>query len=102
MAADLRKQRRPALTSRTSHGYTSPPMAGSGRDGAWAGMGTGWAVTSTLVAGIAVWGGIGYLVDRLVGSDRVFVAFGIVLGAAGGIYIVYQRYGKRGRDGGSA
>lgn len=77
-------------------------MAGSGRDSAWAGMGTGWAVTSTLVAGIAVWGGIGYLVDRLVGSDRVFVAFGILLGAAAGIYVVYLRYGKRGRDGGSA
>ena len=65
-------------------------------------MGTGWAVTSTLVAGITVWGGIGYLVDRLVGTDQVFIAFGIVLGAAGGIYIVYLRYGKRGRDGGSA
>lgn len=76
-------------------------MAGSSRDGAWAGFGTGWTITSTLLAGIAVWGGIGYLVDRLAGTS-VFVAAGIVLGAACGIYIVYLRYGKRGRDDASA
>ncbi|MCI0632706.1 MAG: AtpZ/AtpI family protein [Actinobacteria bacterium] len=76
-------------------------MAGSSRDGAWAGFGTGWTITSTLLAGIAVWGGIGYLVDRLAGTS-VFVAVGIVLGAAAGIYIVYLRYGKRGRDDASA
>ena len=48
-----------------------------------------------------MWGGIGYLVDRLAGTS-VFVAVGIVLGAAAGIYIVYLRYGKRGRDDASA
>ena len=77
-------------------------MAGSSRDGAWAGLGTGWTITSTLLAGIAVWGGVGYLVDRLAGTSGVFVAVGILLGAAGGIYIVYLRYGKRGRDDASA
>ncbi len=67
------------------------------RGDAWSGMGIGWAITATLAAGMAVWGGIGYLVDRLVGTSRVFLAIGIVLGAAGGIYLVYLRYGKEKR-----
>jgi F0F1-type ATP synthase assembly protein I len=64
------------------------------RDDAWSGMGTGWTITSILIAGILVWGGVGYLVDRLVGTERVFAAIGFVLGAVGGIYLVYLRYGR--------
>jgi ATP synthase protein I len=70
-------------------------MAGSpNRNDAWAGMGIGWGITSTLIAGILVCGGLGYLIDRLAGTPRVFSAIGMVLGAAGGIYLVYLRYGK--------
>jgi ATP synthase protein I len=70
-------------------------MAGSGRDGAWAGMGIGWAVTATLVGGIAVWGSLGYAADRLFGiTPRILTAVGIVLGAGGAIYLVYLRFGK--------
>lgn len=63
-------------------------------------MGTGLAIASTMLAGMLVWGGLGYLVDRLVWSSRVFTAFGIILGAAAGGYIVYLRYGRsdRGRS----
>jgi len=67
------------------------------RDSAWAGMGTGWSITSTLIAGMLAWGGIGYLVDRLLGT-QVFAGIGIVLGGAGGVYIVYLRYGRGNRD----
>jgi ATP synthase protein I len=78
-------------------------MAGSGRDGAWAGIGIGWAVTATLVGGILVWGSLGYLADRLLGiNPRVLTAVGIVLGAAGAIYLVYLRFGKgEGNHGGA-
>jgi F0F1-type ATP synthase assembly protein I len=70
-------------------------MAGSDRNGAWAGMGIGWAVTSTLVGGILVWGSLGYLADRLLGlHTRIFTAVGIVLGAGAAIYLVYLRFGK--------
>jgi ATP synthase protein I len=76
-------------------GYTSAPMAGSSGDGAWAGMGIGWAVVSTLIGGIVVWGGLGYLADRLLGlNPRILTAVGIVLGAGAAIYLVYLRFGK--------
>lgn len=67
------------------------------RGDGWGGMGTGLAIASTMLAGMLVWGGIGFLVDRLVWSSRVFTAVGIVLGAAASGYIVYLRYG-RGED----
>ena len=35
--------------------------------------------------------------DRLLGT-QVFVGIGIVLGGAGGVYIVYLRYGRGSRD----
>lgn len=63
-------------------------------------MGTGWAITSTFMAGILTLGGLGYLVDRLFGTGRVFLAIGMLLGAAMSIYLVYLRYG-RGEGGGS-
>jgi hypothetical protein len=78
-------------------------MAGSGRDGAWAGMGIGWAVTATLVGGILVWGSLGYLADRLLGlNSRILTAVGIVLGAGAAIYLVYLRFGKGEGNGGGA
>ena len=70
-------------------------MAGSSGDGAWAGMGIGWAVVSTLIGGIVVWGGLGSLADRLLGlNPRILTAVGIVLGAGAAIYLVYLRFGK--------
>lgn len=78
-------------------------MAGSGRDGAWAGMGIGWAVTATMVGGIAVWGSLGYVADRLLGiTPRILTAVGVVLGAGGAIYLVYLRFGKGSGDRGGA
>lgn len=60
----------------------------------WSGFGTAWSITTTLVAGIAVWGGIGFLLDKLIWSRFVLTALGVVVGAGAGIYIVYLRYGR--------
>jgi F0F1-type ATP synthase assembly protein I len=59
-------------------------------------MGIGWAITSTLIGGIVTVGGLGYLLDRVLGTGTAFTAIGIVLGAASGIYIVYLRWGRGG------
>jgi ATP synthase protein I len=64
------------------------------QDDAWGGMSTGVAISSTLLAGVLVYAGIGLLIDHLVGTGKVFTAIGMVLGAVLGGYIVYVRYGK--------
>jgi F0F1-type ATP synthase assembly protein I len=71
-------------------------MSGSRKSDAWSGMGIGWAITSTLVGGMATVGGLGYLLDRFFDTGSGFTALGIVLGAASAIYIVYLRYGRGG------
>ncbi|HZB79415.1 MAG TPA: AtpZ/AtpI family protein [Actinomycetota bacterium] len=71
-------------------------MSGPRKSDAWSGMGIGWAITSTLVGGIVTVGGLGYLLDRVLGTETVFTAIGIVLGAVSGIYIVYLRWGRGG------
>ena len=58
-------------------------------------MSAGWAVTGEMLAALLVWGGIGYLIDRLVwGSTRVFTPIGMVLGAVLGIYLIWLRFGR--------
>jgi F0F1-type ATP synthase assembly protein I len=85
----------PALTGPMSRRYNGALMAGErDRQDAWEGYGTAWSIIGTLIAGLAVWGGIGYLVDRLTGLHAVFLAIGLVVGAVGGVYLVVVRYGR--------
>lgn len=64
------------------------------RGEAWSGYSVAWTIIATLLAGMAVWGGIGYLIDRWVGTEDVFLAIGLIVGTSGGIYLVYLRYGR--------
>ena len=57
-------------------------------------MSTGLGISVTMLSGPAVWGFIGYLIDRWAGTEKVFTAVGMVLGAIGAGYIVYLRFGK--------
>jgi F0F1-type ATP synthase assembly protein I len=68
----------------------------------WGGMSTGWAISGTLLSGILAWGGIGYLIDWLVGTTKVFTAIGMVLGAGLAIYLVYVTYGRETGEGNEA
>jgi F0F1-type ATP synthase assembly protein I len=53
-----------------------------------------WSIIGTLLAGVLVWGGIGYLLDRWSGMHGVFAAIGAVVGAAAAFYLIYVRYGR--------
>jgi ATP synthase protein I len=64
-----------------------PTDTGPGEDVAW-------GMVSTLVAGPLVWGAIGMLIDSLVGTTRIFLPLGIVLGFVVSFYIVYVRFGR--------
>jgi F0F1-type ATP synthase assembly protein I len=69
-------------------------MAADPKADGWAGVEVGWAVISTLVAGILVLGGLGYLADRLAGWDHVLFPIGVLVGGGLGIYAVYLQYGR--------
>jgi ATP synthase protein I len=57
------------------------------------GANTGWAALGYLIAGMAIWGFVGWLVDRWLGTDGLATGIGAVIGAAGGIYLVVRRLG---------
>jgi len=70
-------------------------MAGEpDRGDAWSGSGTVWSIIGTLGAGVAVWGLIGYGLDVWLGFRWLFLPIGLVVGAAGGFYLVVVRYGR--------
>ncbi|PWW23106.1 F0F1-type ATP synthase assembly protein I [Geodermatophilus normandii] len=62
-----------------------PASQGSGAE-------TGYAVIGTMISGMAVWGGAGWLLDRWL-DTRVFLPVGILLGISVAIYLVVKRYG---------
>jgi F0F1-type ATP synthase assembly protein I len=51
-----------------------------------------WSIIGTLVAGVLAWGGIGWLLDRWLGTNFL-VAVGIVVGMGGAFYLIIKRYG---------
>jgi F0F1-type ATP synthase assembly protein I len=51
-----------------------------------------WSIIGTLVAGVLAWGGIGWLLDRWLGT-RFLVAVGVLVGMAGAFYLIIKRYG---------
>jgi F0F1-type ATP synthase assembly protein I len=71
-------------------GGARPRPAGPARQPS--GADTGWAVTGTLISGMAVWGGVGWLLDRWL-DIVVFFPVGIIFGMAVAIYLVVKRYG---------
>jgi F0F1-type ATP synthase assembly protein I len=55
------------------------------------GAGAGWAVLGTLIGGMAVWGGVGWILDRWL-STRLFLPIGVIVGVAGAIYVIAVKY----------
>jgi ATP synthase protein I len=52
----------------------------------------GWAISAELLTATAVWGGIGWLLDRWFGSTPWLFAIGLLLGFGLGTYIVFKRF----------
>lgn len=57
------------------------------------GMNEGLRVLSYLIAGVALYGGLGWLADRLLGTG-FWLPVGIVLGAASAAYTIIRRFGR--------
>jgi ATP synthase protein I len=56
-------------------------------------MGMGMTALTYLLAGMLVWGGIGWAVDHWVGTRGVFAGIGAVVGVGSGIYLIVRRLG---------
>jgi F0F1-type ATP synthase assembly protein I len=75
------------MTPPQSSGAGSP--GNRGRDDA----NIAWAITGTLLSGIVVWGGVGFLLDRVLGTS--FIALiGVLVGVFAAMYLVYAKYLK--------
>lgn len=59
------------------------------------GANDGWAVLSTLIGGILVWGGVGWLVDRWLGT-KIALPIGLIVGMAASLYLIVKKYGSSG------
>lgn len=70
--------------------HSSP---GPDPDNGTAGAGQGWTAIAYLIGGMTVWGLIGWLVDRWLETDGIAIAVGVVVGMAGGVYLVARRLG---------
>jgi len=56
------------------------------------GADVGWGITGTMLSGIIVWGGAGWLLDRWL-ETRFFILIGTILGLTVAIYLVVVKYG---------
>jgi hypothetical protein len=77
--------RDPDRPERPPHGSLQP----RGEDVAWSALGS-------LLAGPLVWGGVGLLADRWLGTSPALTVTGVVVGAITAFYIVYVRFGRGG------
>ncbi|MFI6501057.1 AtpZ/AtpI family protein [Nonomuraea typhae] len=52
-----------------------------------------WSIPSYLLAGMAIYGGAGWLLDRWLGLSALF-PIGVVVGVVLAAYLVYRKYGR--------
>lgn len=64
---------------------------GAGSDGE---NNPGWTIFGYLLGGMAVYGGLGWLIGRWVGNQPVCLAVGMIIGLALAITLVIFRYGR--------
>ncbi len=57
----------------------------------------GVSIVSLLVSGMIVWGGAGWLLDRLTAHEALFLPIGILLGLGLALYMVFARLNVRSR-----
>lgn len=96
--------RQPEKRSHTLHGASRAdggrragafPTVGTDKSGdarrLWGGFGEAWTAVSYLICGIAIWGGAGLGLDRLLGTSPILTVAGMLIGNASGVYLIYLR-----------
>ncbi len=62
--------------------------------GGQGGMDQGYRILSIMIAGLLVYGGVGWLLDRWLGTSW-WLPIGIVLGVGLGVYYVVVKFGRQ-------
>lgn len=57
----------------------------------WLGAGDAWTWVAELLTATAVWGAIGFGLDRLFGTGPALLVIGAIVGYATGIFILWHR-----------
>lgn len=61
------------------------------RRGAWTGLDQASVMGVELMAAILTWAGVGFLLDRALGTAPWFLAIGALVGNAAGLYLIWLR-----------
>lgn len=67
-----------------------PPIPPQGIQG----EGQAWSIVSYILSGLLFWGGVGWLIDRWLGTT-FFLLIGLLVGASASLYLVWLRYGRQ-------
>lgn len=86
-----RPKRNGSSVTRPARDAGAPDPAAQGRA---LGLGTGWTVVSYLLAGMAAYGGIGWLIGRAVHVEILF-PLGMLLGLGISLGYVIYRFGRQ-------
>lgn len=70
-----------------------PDPVDSGSAGGRKGEQDAWGAFGLMVSGVAVWGGVGWLVSEWL-DNRVFLMLGLLLGMGAALYLVWFKYGR--------
>ena len=54
-----------------------------------------WSIIGYLIAGLLIWGGIGFALDHWLHNHHYFFLGGMILGAGSSFYLVWLRFGRK-------
>jgi F0F1-type ATP synthase assembly protein I len=67
----------------------SPELRAAQRRQTWRGLEHANTVGVEMVTAVLLWAGLGWLVDRWLGTDPWFLAIGAIVGNVAGIYLIW-------------
>lgn len=67
----------------------SSDPSGSGRKGEQ----DAWGAFGLMISGVAVWGGIGWLLSEWL-DNRIFLMIGLLVGMSAALYLIWFKYGR--------
>lgn len=53
-----------------------------------------WSIVSYLLSGLLVWGGVGWLLDRWLGKEALFLPVGLLFGMVAAMYLVVVKINR--------